>query len=73
MIARVLSVPWELWLIPMPQSTAAAGAIRALGDPNLAAGVRLTGSCQINQYIDINDLLGNGESFKSSFGSSCMP
>jgi len=45
-------------LQPVAYTTAEdlAGAIRALGDPNLAAGVRLTGSCQINQYIDINDL-----------------
>lgn len=33
-----------------------AAAIRALGGPNLAAAVRLTGSSRINQYIDANDL-----------------
>lgn len=33
-----------------------ADAIRALGEPTLAAAVRLTGSSRINQYIDVNDL-----------------
>jgi DNA repair exonuclease SbcCD nuclease subunit len=33
-----------------------AGAIRALGDPHLAAVVRLTGASRINQYIDVGDL-----------------
>lgn len=33
-----------------------AAAIRALGDPNLAAVVRLTGLARINQYIDTEEL-----------------
>ncbi len=33
-----------------------AGAIRALGNPNLAAVVRLTGNSRINQWIDLEDL-----------------
>ncbi len=33
-----------------------AGAIRALGNPNLAAIVRLTGNSRINQWIDTEDL-----------------
>ncbi|MGQ0570757.1 MAG: hypothetical protein ACT4P5_14715 [Armatimonadota bacterium] len=33
-----------------------AGAIRALGDPNLAAMVRLTGTCRINQFINVVEL-----------------
>ncbi len=43
-----------------PQSYATtedlAGAIRALGDPNLAALVRLVGNSRINQWIDIDEL-----------------
>ena len=31
-------------------------AIRALGDPNLAASVHLTGNSRINQYIDVAEL-----------------
>jgi hypothetical protein len=33
-----------------------AGAIRALGEPNLAAVVTLTGVVRINQYIDVAEL-----------------
>jgi hypothetical protein len=33
-----------------------AAAIRALGDPHLAAVVRLVGASRINQYIDVADL-----------------
>jgi hypothetical protein len=33
-----------------------AAGIRALGDPNLAAVVRLVGNSRINQHIDLNDL-----------------
>ncbi len=33
-----------------------AGAIRALGNPNLAAVIRLTGHSRINQWIDTEDL-----------------
>lgn len=33
-----------------------AAAIRALGDPNLVASVRLTGTSRINQFIDVAEL-----------------
>jgi hypothetical protein len=33
-----------------------AGAIRALGDPNLAAVVRLVGTSRVNQHIDLYEL-----------------
>jgi hypothetical protein len=39
-----------------PTAEDLAGAIRALGDPNLAADVRLTGRSRINQWIDVADL-----------------